>query len=144
MHHSTTFRSSFKDLQDLSHLTAVARVKVVRESRKGDHDLRHWVGHANFLDHLTRPTTLAATQQKVFQYAYAAAADKSSQPSVEIIEVEGDTPQSNKPVSKPKRPPPAPPKMSVVHCEIVDDNDEENDLAMMTRTVSHHGAVKVV
>ena len=148
MYYSISPRSSFEarheDLQDLSHLTAVARVKIVKESRKCDHDLRHWVGHANFLDHLTRSSTIASNQQKIFQFGFAAAtAQKGSEPDVEIVEVEGDAPWSTQSVSKPRRAGPEPPKVSVVHCEVADD-DEEDDLGMITRTISHHGTIKLI
>ncbi|RMD44831.1 hypothetical protein DV735_g423, partial [Chaetothyriales sp. CBS 134920] len=70
---------------DLSYLTAVARIKIVNESRKSDHDLRHWVGHANFLDRLTRPSTIAQNQQqKIFHDG------RASEPIVEVVEITDD------------------------------------------------------
>ncbi|RMZ74850.1 hypothetical protein DV737_g5663, partial [Chaetothyriales sp. CBS 132003] len=76
--------------EDLLYLTAVARVKIVNESRKSNHDLRHWVGHANFLDHLTRPSTIAENQQKIFQLSLGATPKIASEPSVEVVEITDD------------------------------------------------------
>ena len=145
MRHSAA-RPLFDNTQDLPHLTAVARVKIIRESRKSDHDLRHWVGHANFLDHLTRPSTIAANQQKIFAGFSSTALQKSTQPDVAIVEVDGDVSWDQQSPPKPKRPPPSTPKVSVVHCEVIgdDDSDEEDDLAMISRTISRHGQVRVL
>jgi hypothetical protein len=48
-----------KSLIEVNSLARAARVKMVRECQRPDMDLRHVVGHANFLDHLKHLTLQA-------------------------------------------------------------------------------------
>lgn len=48
-----------KSLIEVNSLARSARVKMVRECQRPDMDLRHVVGHANFLDHLKHLTLQA-------------------------------------------------------------------------------------
>jgi hypothetical protein len=129
--------------EDLPRLIFVARTKIVRESRRSNHELRLWVGHANFLDHLTRPSTIARNQQKIFQYGFTTA-KRASEPAVEVVEVEGDAPWS-KTLKQPRRSPPESPKVSVVTVETMPDDEEEDcELATLSQTFSRHGVVREI
>ncbi|RMZ87248.1 hypothetical protein DV736_g5522, partial [Chaetothyriales sp. CBS 134916] len=88
---AVTFTLYFAGMRILNYPPSpVARFKIVNESRKSDHDLRHWVGHANFLDHLTRPSTIAENQQKIFKFGLGVAPKIASEPSVEVVEITDD------------------------------------------------------
>ncbi|RMZ80982.1 hypothetical protein DV738_g2505, partial [Chaetothyriales sp. CBS 135597] len=62
---------------DLSYLTAVARIKIVNESRKSDHDLRHW-----FALDSAAPT---------YTHTFSKGSDgRSSEPIIEVVEITDD------------------------------------------------------